>query len=427
MSNLHGNRSDGILYISMPMIGLRTRLLLRSTIQQQQAAAAAARAELDPAPAPIAAAAAGPTVHGARVKVEAAGGPASNAVSRALEATIAAAMRPSGGGFGGMPVAEGVEAPLASDPAAAAVASAAEAASTAGNTGAQALLARPLAPASTSVFAQNPLMSFAAAGVDPAAAAATAGHVGASSGDGGHAGLTDLGAAAAPTATRAGAATTHVTATAAGTRGPLAGAAGAALVTGASAGAAPATLVDTGTGTAAGRHHGAGGVGVGVDVGVAVGSGDVGVSSIGHPQHHPGHVHHHGHGGQRRSSELQGWGSVASGGSVADVGVETDSPRSLEAWLRWLRGLCRCGRPPSRGRKVREEGSCRAYLNHIAVGRGSKACVRSLGLSFFCNRQCAIWCSACRTRVCGSVSWEFAAAAMTSIATRNAGWRSRWC
>eukprot|EP00198_Chlamydomonas_reinhardtii_P004082 XP_001693418.1 magnesium and cobalt transport protein [Chlamydomonas reinhardtii] len=232
--------SDGILYISMPMIGLRTRLLLRSTIQQQQAAAAAARAELDPAPAPIAAAAAGPTVHGARVKVEAAGGPASNAVSRALEATIAAAMRPSGGGFGGMPVAEGVEAPLASDPAAAAVASAAEAASTAGNTG---------------------------------------------------------------------------------------------------------------TGTAAGRHHGAGGVGVGVDVGVAVGSGDVGVSSIGHPQHHPGHVHHHGHGGQRRSSELQGWGSVASGGSVADVGVETDSPRSLEAWLRWLRGLCRCGRPPSRGRK----------------------------------------------------------------------------
>ncbi|KAG2443964.1 hypothetical protein HXX76_002303 [Chlamydomonas incerta] len=95
--------SDGILYISMPMIGLRTRLLLRSAAEQQQAAAAAAAAEREPAPAAGAAAAVGGGGSGGRR------GSISNPITRALEATISAAMRPGGGGgggFSGVPLVE---------------------------------------------------------------------------------------------------------------------------------------------------------------------------------------------------------------------------------------------------------------------------------------------------------------------------------
>ncbi|KAG2443961.1 hypothetical protein HXX76_002300 [Chlamydomonas incerta] len=358
--------SDGILYISMPMIGLRTRLLLRSAAEQQQAAAAAAAVEREPAPAAGAAAGgaidaatstggAGLGAHGgAHGKAEAGGrkaAPASNPISLALEATIAAAMRPGGGGFGSMPVAEGTEAPApASDPAAAAAVAAPSApagavsAASGGST-----LARPLDPAPTAGVVHNPLVSVA---VGQAVA-----QVGPFQGAGGQ-------GAAGPSAA---ATTVHVTATAAATRGVPAGLADAGVGSASVGAGSAAARVDMGTGSAVIRHHGGGGAGVGAavgggggGVGAAVGGSGGGVDaavgggrvSAEHQHHHHDHGHHHGHahGGQRRSGDL-GWGSVASGGSVADVGVETESPHSLEAWMRWLRGACRCGRPPSRGRK----------------------------------------------------------------------------
>ncbi|KAG2439840.1 hypothetical protein HYH02_010472 [Chlamydomonas schloesseri] len=328
--------SDGILYISMSMIGLRTRLLLRSAAEQQQAAAAAAAADLEPASATAtsggvdAATSTGPgigTGHGAHGKAaEAAAGKkgvsVNNPIARALEATIAAAMRPGGGGFGGGPLGEGVEAPSASAPdppaASGAVVAAAAAASSA-------LVSVAVGSDQSTAAGQSVVGRSATSG--PSAAAA------------------QVAASAA-----ADAAAVNVAATAVGTRGP-------AAVATATGGAGSAVLVDTGTGTgtaAVHRHHSPGGA---VSIGVGADAAAVGGSGYAEPAHHHhdhGHRHRHHRGGERRSGEM-GWaggsGTSGAGSSVADVGVETEGPHSLEAWLRWLRGLCCCGRAPGRGRQ----------------------------------------------------------------------------